>query len=182
MTVQTVTEAAKRAGSTTDEALLEDVEIVTISRAAERPSGRRFGTLVHAVLASVPLACDFAVIQDLAAIHGRILGATAPEIESAADCVRTALAHPIFDRAREAAAQGRCRREVPVVWDDGQRGLSEGVVDLAFEEDGAWTVIDFKTDEEFRQHEPVYRRQIAMYASAVHAATGARVSALLMRV
>ena len=182
MTVQTVTEAAKRAGSPTDEAVLEDVEIVTLSRAAERPSGRRFGTLVHAVLASVPLACDFAVIQDLAAIHGRILGATAPEIESAADCVRTALAHPIFDRAREAAAQGRCRREVPVVWDDGQRGLSEGVVDLAFEEDGAWTVIDFKTDEEFRQHEPVYRRQIAMYASAVHAATGARVSALLMRV
>jgi ATP-dependent exoDNAse (exonuclease V) beta subunit len=43
-------------------------------------------------------------------------------------------------------------------------------------------VIDFKTDEEFRGNESAYRRQVAMYASAIQAATGARVSALLMRV
>jgi len=43
-------------------------------------------------------------------------------------------------------------------------------------------VIDFKTDEEFRGNEPAYRRQVGMYASAIQAANGASVSALLMRV
>jgi hypothetical protein len=43
-------------------------------------------------------------------------------------------------------------------------------------------VVDFKTDEEFRGNETAYRRQIAMYAAAIRAANGARVSTLLMRV
>jgi ATP-dependent exoDNAse (exonuclease V) beta subunit len=56
------------------------------------------------------------------------------------------------------------------------------VVDLAFEQAGAWTVIDFKTDEEFRENEQAYRRQVGMYAAAIQAVNGAKVSALIMRV
>jgi ATP-dependent exoDNAse (exonuclease V) beta subunit len=87
-----------------------------------------------------------------------------------------------MNQARDAARQGRCRREVPIVWRDASGVLIEGVVDLAFERPDGWTVIDFKTDEEFRGSESAYRRQVEMYASAIQAATGARVIPVLMRV
>jgi ATP-dependent exoDNAse (exonuclease V) beta subunit len=182
VTVRTVTQAAKAAGDGAPGSRLPPVEIVELPRAADRPSGRRFGALVHAVLASVPLSGDLNAIQGLATIHGRILGATEEEIASASGIVRATLAHPLLNDARNAAQQGRCRREVPIAWRDANGLLIEGVIDLAFEQGGLWTVIDFKTDEEFRGSEPAYRRQVGMYASAVQAANGARVSGILMRV
>jgi ATP-dependent helicase/nuclease subunit A len=180
--VRTVTQTAKTAGDGALDKQLPPVEIVELPRSANRPSGRRFGTLVHAVLASVPLDGDLRVVQRLATIHGRILGATAEEIDSASKTVHTALAHPLLNHACNAARQGRCRREAPIAWRDTDGLLIEGVVDLAFEQAEGWTVIDFKTDEEFRGNEPAYRRQVGMYASAIQAANGTRVSALLMRV
>jgi ATP-dependent helicase/nuclease subunit A len=182
LAVRTVTQVVKTAGDGAPDSQFPPVEIVTLPRARNRPAGPRFGALVHAVLASVPLDGDLEVIRPLAAIHGRVLGAPEAEIAAAAEAVQRALAHVVFDAARQAADQGRCRREAPVVWRDPDGSLVEGVVDLAFEQAGGWTVIDFKTDEEFRGNEPVYRRQVAMYATAIQAATGARVSGLLMRV
>jgi len=182
VSVGTVTQSAKTAGEESPDLKLPAVEIVELPRAANRPSGRRFGALVHAVLASVALDGDLAVIQRLATIHGRILGAAEEEIAAASETVHTALAHPLLNHARNAAQQGWCRREVPIAWRDTNGLLIEGVVDLAFEQAEGWTVIDFKTDEEFRGNEPAYRRQVGMYASAIQAANGARVSALLMRV
>ena len=50
--------------------------------------------------------------------------------------------------ARAAEAAGQCRREVPVTLTLSDGRLLEGVVDLAYEHEGAWTVVDFKTDED----------------------------------
>jgi ATP-dependent helicase/nuclease subunit A len=180
--VRTVTQAAKIAGDRALDSQLPPVEIVEVARAANRPAGPRFGALVHAILASVPLDGDLKVIERLAAIHGRVLGAPAEEIAAAAQTVNAALAHAVFDAAREAAQKRRCRREVPIAWRDPDGLLIEGVIDLAFAQAEGWTVIDFKTDEEFRDNETAYRRQVAMYASAIQAASGAQASALLMRV
>jgi ATP-dependent exoDNAse (exonuclease V) beta subunit len=179
LTIHTVTETAKAAEALS--VTVPPVEIIEVSRAASRPSGRRFGALVHAVLATVPLDGDLPAIRKLAAIHGRILGAPAEEIGSASEAVHGALAHPLLNRAREAANQARCRREVPIAWRD-NGVLIEGVVDLAFEQAEGWTVIDFKTDEEFRGNEIAYRRQVEIYAAAIQAANGAHVSAVLMQV
>jgi ATP-dependent helicase/nuclease subunit A len=180
--VRTVTQSAKTAGEAAPDLTLPPVEIVELPRAANRPSGRRFGALVHAVLASVPLDGDLSAMQRVATIHGRILGAPVEEIDAASEVVRAALAHPLFDDARHAARQGRCRREAPIAWRETSGALIEGVVDLAFEHAEGWTVIDFKTDEEFGGNELAYRRQVAMYATAIQAANGARVSAALMKV
>jgi ATP-dependent exoDNAse (exonuclease V) beta subunit len=182
MIVQTVTQSAKAADDAILDSQLSPVEIVALPRAVSRPTGRRFGALVHADLASVPLDGDLRMIQHLATVHGRVLGATQEEIEAASEAVHTALAHPLLKQARDAAQQGRCRREVPVVWHDTNGVLIEGVVDLAFEQADGWIVIDFKTDEEFRGNELAYRRQVEMYASAIQAAIGAPVSPVLMRV
>jgi ATP-dependent exoDNAse (exonuclease V) beta subunit len=180
--VRTVTQSAKTAGEASPDLKLPPVEIVELPRAENRPSGARFGALVHAVLASVPLDGDLSVAQRLATVHGRILGATAQEIDSAAEVVQAALAHPLMNRACHAAQQGRCRREVPIAWRDTNGLLIEGVIDLGFEQAEGWTIIDFKTDEEFRGNEPAYQRQLRMYASAIQAANGAPVSAVLMRI
>ena len=61
--------------------------------------------------------------------------------------------------------------------------LVEGVVDLAFEEQGRWTVVDYKTDRELAEHgEARYRRQVAFYAAAIAQATGAPTDGMLVRV
>jgi ATP-dependent helicase/nuclease subunit A len=180
--VRTVTQMATTAGDGAQDAQLPPIEIVELPRAAKRPAGPRFGVLVHAVLASVPLDGDLEVMERLATIHGRVLGAPQEEIAAAAEAVQVALAHAVFDNARQAADQGRCRREAPVAWRDAEGSLIEGMVDLAFEQAEGWTVIDFKTGEEFSGNEPAYRQQVGMYASAIRKATGARVAALIMRV
>ena len=58
--------------------------------------------------------------------------------------------------------------------------LLEGVVDLAFEESGTWTVVDFKTDEELETHLDKYRRQVGLYARAITLATGQPAKAVLI--
>ena len=59
--------------------------------------------------------------------------------------------------------------------------LVEGVLDLAFEEAGGWTVVDFKTDAEIGAELGRYRRQVGLYASVVATATGKNVTAVLMQ-
>jgi ATP-dependent helicase/nuclease subunit A len=61
--------------------------------------------------------------------------------------------------------------------------LIEGIVDLAFEEEGRWTVVDYKTDRELAASgEERYRRQVGLYASAIAQATGAPASGVLVRI
>ena len=61
--------------------------------------------------------------------------------------------------------------------------LVEGIVDLAFEEAGEWTVVDYKTDREIAAAgEDRYRRQVALYASAIAQATGQPARGVLVRV
>ena len=105
------------------------------------PTGQRFGTLVHSVLRDVPLDAGPATIRQWAQLNGRILGAPAEEVEAACSRVEAALCHPLLDRSRAAE---RKHREYPVMLQvDGGR-LMEGIIDLAFVENGAWVIVDFK--------------------------------------
>jgi ATP-dependent exoDNAse (exonuclease V) beta subunit len=172
--VQTAT--ARAAGT---EGLARDVEVVELPRAADRPAGPRFGALVHAVLATTPLDGSAADVEHSAAIQGRMLGASADEIAGVGQIVAAALAHPLLRRARAA---DQCRRETPLTLRAADGTLVEGTVDLAFLDAGAWTVVDFKTDHELARHLDVYRRQVALYADAIAAATGTPARAVLLRV
>jgi ATP-dependent exoDNAse (exonuclease V) beta subunit len=61
--------------------------------------------------------------------------------------------------------------------------IVEGVVDLAFLEDGTgWTVVDFKTDIELASRKDDYLRQIDAYARAIAAATGQPAAGALLAV
>ena len=157
-----------------------DVTIVEIAVGA-RPFGPRFGSLVHAVLATIPLDGDAEQIRASAQLHGRILGALAEEIEAAGTTVAAAFRHPLMERARKAAARGACHREVPLTLREEDGTLIEGLADLAFQESGKWIVVDFKTDQELAAALERYRRQVAIYATAISKATRSSSEGFLLR-
>ena len=157
------------------------VTLIDLPRDVVRPSGPRYGALVHAILATVSLDADRDRVAEVAMLQGRILGATDEEVTSASEVVSLALGHSLMARAREAAAKGTCRRETPVTATAPDGVLVEGVVDLAFREGDAWTVVDFKTDRELADALDVYRRQVGLYADMVTQATGQPATAVLMK-
>jgi ATP-dependent exoDNAse (exonuclease V) beta subunit len=159
-----------------------EIHTVELPRDARRPAGPRYGALVHAVLATMPLDAGPRQIKQAARLQGRILGSTEQEIESAGVVAESVIRHPIMDRARKAAASGQCRRETPIALRQADGSIVDGVVDLAFLENGAWIVVDFKTDRELERGLAVYRRQVGLYAAAIQAATGLKTAAVLLRI
>jgi ATP-dependent exoDNAse (exonuclease V) beta subunit len=158
----------------------KDIEVVQIPGAGKRPRGPRFGTLVHAVLATVPLDAPDDLIARTAETHARILGGVpAEEVAAAATVVSTVLRHDLIARARASAS---VTRETPVSWLHKDGTLIEGVLDLAFEEGGETVVVDFKTDYELAAGETRYRAQLLQYVTAVSRATGRAASGVLFRV
>jgi ATP-dependent exoDNAse (exonuclease V) beta subunit len=159
-----------------------DVGVVTLPPdASGRPAGPRFGSLVHAVLATVPLDAVPPARAALIATHGRIVGATTEEIAAAGAVLAAVLSHPIVESARRAERDGRCYRELPLTLRHGDL-LLEGTADLAFEEDGVVTVVDFKTDRAVSPMLERYLRQVGVYAEAIRLATGKPARAVLLQV
>jgi ATP-dependent exoDNAse (exonuclease V) beta subunit len=182
VSVITATEAAL-AGVGSAETQAIAAEIVRLEAPRRRPRGRRFGSLVHALLADVPLD-DAGVLTRLADAHGRLLGAPPSEVEAAHALVARAMAHPLLQEAAHAARAGQCLRETPVTLrvgqGDGDASVVEGTVDLAYRHDGGFVVVDFKTDDPDDEALERYLHQVALYARAIQHATGDSVRAVLM--
>ncbi len=183
--LKTVTERARGREGAPSEIIVTEEEVT--GRRSERPQGKRFGTLVHAVLAEIEPGADDATLLQVAAKQGRLVGAPDDEVGAAAEAVRGALGHPLLLRAAASARSGGLRREVPIMMTDGEGALIEGVVDLAFREgegDAAeWIVVDYKTDAEIAASgRSRYEAQVALYAEAVARATGQRARGVLLRV
>ena len=165
----------------------ESARAVTVERVepvAGRPHGQRFGTLVHAVLASVDFDAGRTEVTASASLHARLLGAPEAETTAAVATVESALAHPLLRRASAAAKAGALRREtgIALALDDGR--LVEGVIDAAFFESApaGWTIVDFKTDLSLGERADEYRRQVALYARAIARATGEPARAVLLQI
>jgi ATP-dependent helicase/nuclease subunit A len=156
-------------------------DVVAFDAEPSRPSGARYGTLVHAALATLPLDADDGTIERTVATEARIVAATAEEAEAAAKVARAVLAHPLFDVARAAERRGALLRETPItIAIDGT--LVEGVADCVLEDGDGYVVIDFKTDRAEGDLLDRYRRQVGLYADAVSRATGKPARAILMKV
>ena len=179
--VQTATAWAADAAQTgVADLLAGEVEVISMPGAAGRPRGPRFGTLVHAVLASVPFEADPSAIERTARAYGRLLkDVTSEEVAAAAAVAAAVLEHDVWRRARASAS---VRRETPVSWVLGDGMLIEGVLDLAFEENGRTVVVDFKTDHELAAGETRYRAQLQQYVGAVARATGRPASGVLFKI
>ena len=159
-----------------------EVSIVDV-RSPGAVGGARFGELVHAVLASVPFDGNRTTFEAAADVQARILGAPEAERVTAVDAVLRVTRHELLQRAAAAARRGDARRECPVTLKAPDGSLVEGVVDLAFQSDGEWVVVDFKTDREISEAGiERYSRQVALYAAAIERATGLPAKGCLVRI
>ncbi len=159
----------------------EQVTVERIARAAVRPHGARFGTLVHAMLSRVALDADAAAIARAAGFFARMIGAEPAEVAAACEAVAAALAAPLMRAA--AAAGPALRRECPIVASLEDGVTVEGIVDLAFPERGGgarWVVADFKTDADIAPRLEEYRMQLALYLNAVSRSTGVPARGVLL--
>jgi ATP-dependent exoDNAse (exonuclease V) beta subunit len=184
---QDIERAAEARMVTVQEVAIERVEIV---ESVAKARGARFGSLVHAVLASLltehansrrersegePLLRS---IEAKVSWHARMLGATRTEQSVAVQRVLAAWSHPLLVRARASKALWV---ELPVALRLADQTLAEGAFDLAFREaDGTVTVIDLKTDDP--EGNAVYAAQVSVYAQAIAAATGKPARAVLLQV
>jgi ATP-dependent exoDNAse (exonuclease V) beta subunit len=169
---RTITELARDAAGVT-----AGVETTDAARRG-RPRGPRFGTLVHAILAQVPLDAARERVTAACNALARLLGATREEATAAVDAVMAALAHP---RLREARNAQDTRREVAVSYVLHDGTLAEGIIDLAYRGDAGWVIVDFKTDE-IIDPQGAYSEQLRHYIEAVRRATGEPASGVLLQV
>ncbi len=140
------------------------ITVEKLEKKPGRPSGIRFGTLVHTVLRDVGFGADGARLRALAELHGRVLDAGDDEVAAAAECVANALAHPVMERA---AAAERCHRQAAFVLRFDRDRIVEGTIDLLFADADGWVVVDFKTDADAEGLAERYHRQLAWYLFAV---------------
>lgn len=153
---------------------------VTAAPREGRPAGRRFGELVHACLELVPLDADAGKVAQVVAAVARSLGASPAEQGGAQAAVQAALAHPLLEGARRSPD---VRREVAIVDHLPDGGVVEGVIDLAYAlPDGAWRVVEFKTDAQLGESLPAYEAQVLAYVRTIAAATGKAASGVILHV
>jgi len=152
------------------------IRLESAPRKGERPGGRRFGTLVHAILRDVSFTAGRESIEAIATLHGRLLDASPEETAAAADAVESALGHTVLAAARAAR---EVRRETPVICRTGPH-LLEGVVDLAYHEPDGWTLVDYKTDDDVVARRKHYEAQLAWYLHAFAKLTGEPVRGVLL--
>ncbi len=144
-----------------------------------RPRGRRFGELVHACLAVTPLDATRAAVEGIATVMARSLQAPPREGRAAVEAVVAALAHPHVSNARRSKD---VRREVAIVDHLHDGTIIEGAIDLAYELDGVWQIVEFKTDETIDERRAHYEAQTQAYVRAIGAATGKPARGVILRV
>ena len=98
-----------------------------VRRDFARPRGKRFGTLVHSVLAEIDLGAGAVEVAKVAPSQAHSRGASAEGVAAAARAVEAALSHPLIQRAASAA---ECRRDESIAHLLADGTLLEGVVDL----------------------------------------------------
>jgi ATP-dependent helicase/nuclease subunit A len=136
------------------------VETITLPIAAGRPSGRKFGRLVHDILQHASSPGDVIALAD---VWGRRHGGTDYERAAAAEAARQALEYVV--RAMPAGAESQ--RELPVMVRLADGTVVDGRIDFAWCAGNVWTVIDYKTDRREKRN----LAQVQLYALALRRAT-----------
>ncbi|MBV8845039.1 MAG: UvrD-helicase domain-containing protein [Bryobacterales bacterium] len=158
---------------------LSPIDFVRSATASRSVSGRRFGALVHAILRDVPLGADPAAVSRFAELNARVLGAPPEETEAARSAAEAALANELLSRARAAA---RLHREYPLSLRLQDGRCVEGIIDLAFLENGKWIVVDFKTDADSAPRRQQYETQLQWYVYALSKLTNTPARGVLLGV
>jgi ATP-dependent exoDNAse (exonuclease V) beta subunit len=156
-----------------------EVEIIRLDvpaiAASGRKRGRKYGDLVHALLAHAEFPADRTGLEAQATAHEIGSRMTAADRQQTVDTVIRTLTHKLVSGAFTAQ---RMHREYPVTY-EANGELYEGVIDLVWFDGTRWTVVDYKTGP---GDEPRYRRQIAIYGEVIRKTTGAPVRLIVLEI
>jgi ATP-dependent exoDNAse (exonuclease V) beta subunit len=154
-----------------DEAAGIAVETFTLEAAPDRPTGRRFGRLVHDILQHATGASD---AETLASTLGRRHGSGEIDRAAAAEAARAALEY-----LESVVPAGAARhRELPVMVRLADGRIVDGRIDFAWSDGERWTVVDYKTDRREKRRVA----QVQVYGLALQKATGLPVRGLVLEV
>jgi ATP-dependent helicase/nuclease subunit A len=160
---------------------VESLEGQTEERMPDAAENRsvRLGTAFHAGMESVDLLHqenEIMRMQELC-VRYKLDRESAQALE---DMMRTCLASELMERARNAIRSGRrVLRELPFMRSLDSSTIEEGKIDLLFEEEDGWILVDYKTDWVSKNSEEAnaffcnkYAAQIREYAHALQSLSG----------
>jgi len=153
-----------------DEAREIAVETITLTPAAGRPTGRKFGRLVHGILERADRIDE---VERLARVCGRRHAASEAECVAAAVAARAAL-----ERVLALSGGAALQREVPLLVRLADGRLVDGRIDLMWRDGERWTLVDYKTDR--RDSRRV--GQLQLYALGLQRAAGGAVRVIVLEV
>ncbi|NND97406.1 MAG: hypothetical protein HKN47_08790, partial [Pirellulaceae bacterium] len=141
--------------------------------------GYKWGSAVHELLELATKTPD-ADRTKAAVMLATQFGLGNERVEELSQTVDAVTRSEIWTRARQAL---RCYSEFPLETvsqsDTGQPIITRAVIDLLFEEQDGWVIVDYKTDDiaisEMESAVGYYRPQLDQYAKNFSDATGARV-------
>jgi ATP-dependent exoDNAse (exonuclease V) beta subunit len=133
--------------------------------------GAIFGKLVHRLFEKLDWG-QASIIEEMAVIEGKGLGATGPMIKRAGEMVREAIHSPVLQRVIKSSSY---QKEVPFTYKhDGT--IFEGVMDVVFKEGDGLVVLDFKTDllekDNLNSKIEHYKPQAKVYSDAIRTIFG----------
>ncbi len=128
--------------------------------------GAIFGKLVHRLFEKVAWSQPD-LLEKMAEIEGKDLGATGPMIKRAGEMLREAIHSSTLQRIIKS---GNYQKEVPFTYKDNGT-LFEGVMDVVFKEEDGLVVLDFKTDlikkDDLTSKIEHYKAQVKVYSDAI---------------
>jgi ATP-dependent helicase/nuclease subunit A len=130
--------------------------------------GKAFGVLTHQLLEK-GWNWDKETLAKAAKLWGPGLGLSIDKTKEAAELTARALANSLLMRAKKST---RVFRELSLTGKSPEGIFLNAVIDLAFLEDGAWVVVDYKTDHDPQRGLESYRKQIGYYSELLETFTG----------
>jgi ATP-dependent exoDNAse (exonuclease V) beta subunit len=138
--------------------------------AADPPShradaGQAWGTLIHGLLEHA-MSQKRATAEDVQRL-GMWLTVEQPQVRQVLElAVKTALYVSKCDFCDEAK-RSDCSVETPFAFAESSNAILSGVIDLLFDHEGRWQIVDYKTDVDSPELVPSYQAQLKMYERAL---------------
>jgi ATP-dependent exoDNAse (exonuclease V) beta subunit len=130
--------------------------------------GKAFGVLTHQLLEK-GWNWNEATLIKAGNLWAPAMGLSIEKAKEAADLVAQALRNDLLKRAR---ASSHIFRELSLTGKNSDGVYLNAVIDLAFLEDGAWVVVDYKTDQDSQRGLEAYQKQIGHYSGLLETFTG----------
>jgi len=165
-----VVEYLKHVGKyASDVQLSDEGELLSDESAA---GGIAMGLWVHRILQVLPFDSDQAGLELIARCEAAVLFGEDPQAAQLQDALRLVsnfLHSPLANQIRQARM---VLREFPIIFELNNQ-LLKAKLDLAFEDDSGWTILDYKSDRQPSvESVEAYSTQISLYARAWQLLTG----------